>query len=95
MPINRDDAANVVRMTQEDGFKVIKAWIDSRIETLTGKILSGESDVSVASVNKQKLGKTLDITTVCLLKDSDRHEIRTWKLLFSKLKECEDIAFKK
>lgn len=95
MHINKDDAANVVRMSQSDGYKILLSWINGRIETLTGKILSAESDVSIASVTKQKVGNKLDMTIVSLLKDSDRHEIRTWKLLFAKIQEFEKVAYNK
>lgn len=90
-----DDAANVARMAEHEGWKVLSAWINGRMETLTGRILAGESDIHVESVVKQKTGTKVDITVLNLTKDADRHEIKTWKLLLSKINEYEKMALGK
>lgn len=82
-------------MAEGEGWKVISAWINSRIENLTNKILSGESDVSVGSVVHKKRIKGLDMAIVNIIKDSDRHEVMTWKLLFRKIEDFEKIAREK
>ena len=93
--MNTDDAANVVRMVEGAGWQIILSWINGRIETLTGRILAGESDIHVESVTKQKTGTKVDVTVLNMTKDADRHEIKTWKLLFSKISEYEKIALGK
>lgn len=95
MSAEQDNAADVVRMAESAGWKVISAWINGRIETLTGRILAGESDIRVESVVKQKTGTKVNITVLNMTKDTDRHEIKTWKLLLGKISEFEKIAFEK
>lgn len=92
MNISKDDAVAVTRMADSDGFKILLTWINGRINTLSSRVLSGESDISVESVVKQKTVKKIDITVLNLSKDSDRHEIKTWKLLLSKILEYEKMA---
>lgn len=95
MTAEQQEAAEIVRMTETVGYKILCDWIKSRIHTLTGRILSGESDIHVESVVKQKTGTKIDITVLNMSKDSDRHEIKTWKLLLDKIAGYEKIAFDK
>ena len=90
-----DRATAIVRMSESEGFLVLKEWIDNRISILTNKILSGESDIRVDSVVKSKKGAKLDITVLNISKDADRQEIKTWKLLLDKVASSSRIVFLK
>jgi hypothetical protein len=89
---DKDDAAEVVRMAETAGYKVLMDWIDSRIANLTLKILSGQGDVEVSKVDRQKVGAKLDLTIVSVTKDKDRHEVLTWNALKAKIAEYENLA---
>jgi len=81
-------AIYISKMAETEGWQIIFKWIQSRIDALTIKILSGESNVSIGNVVKNKVGTKTEITIINLIKDNDQAEIKTWKLLLDKISKA-------
>jgi len=91
-----EKARRISRMLTHEGWKDIRQDIDDRIALLTNSIISGKEvvadDFSVETIRSTQKGKKMEITLVNINKDSNRHELRFWKLFLKKIDDYEQAA---
>ena len=85
------EAQEVSRIMAMDGGKILVNWIKTRMDMIHSNLISGESDITIGSIEKRAVDKT-ELTIINVVKDGAKNELRTLKLLLSKIADWEKLA---
>lgn len=97
MIINEDveRARHIAKMTETEGWKELRAWIENRMSIINTKLLNAEDDILVEKVStdsiKQK-SKKIEITILNMSKDKNKHELLVWRMFLSQIADWERLA---
>lgn len=84
-------AQRITKTLSTDGGQDILGWVKKRIDLLTERVLTQESDITLGEIKTDKTKKT-NITIINMNKDYEKHEIKVWQMFLKKITDWERMA---